>query len=1116
MIRSPLLRWSYLLLVAANLVASAAPSAEGADPYQERVAPFLQKYCVRCHSDTKPKGELNLARVKDAGQVVADFRRWENLIGFIRGGEMPPEDEPQPEISERQAVTEALQAILLEEAKRHAGDPGVILPRRLSNTEYDLSIRDLTGVDIRPTRDFPVDPAAGEGFDNTGEALGVSPNLLKKYLAAAQEVSDHLVLKTSGISFAPFPVTSYNEQKKLTEGAIIEFYQRHAVKLGDYLEAAWRYRHRGEAERDADVATWAKRRKLSGKYLALVTGTLNEASSGSGYLKQLGELWNKVPAPTDGATKPHELAELQRLIEFAQQQLCYRDENLIQSNAGNWPIAHLAFRTKVTQRRDQVDPSHFKSKRLVKFGRLPSAKDKPDGVTLYLRIDRAFDDGTGGTVILRRPILSKESNPPRNEEEAKRHEVIALRSILEQDNPGAAKRLRFGEHPDDLELDVDSLMVQAPTTIEIPLSAETLRQHEGKHLLVECELLPQQHERSVYLHYSIGKPPAEPPSGNAELLIHADSEIAKQMAESCAAFCNAFPNRFFYVDGERGLAAGFHLVDGFFRDDAPLVKKVLDEQELQELNQLWRELEFVTNSTEVLLRGFVWFERAERHVLHDARFDFLRDEDPKLVEEELLGKFERVYLGKMGVKLIGDTLEPEKPSDQYDLIHGFFERIRTGLALRREQLQVAERKALAELSVLTERAFKRPLRPEETVSFERLYREMRARGQSVESSLRGVLTAVLMSPHFFLRHHETPAGPGVHPLSGEALASRLSYFLWSSLPDDTLLAAVQNGKLQNEAELVAQTRRMLADPKIDAFSREFFGQWLRYRDYLSKDAINAASFPGYDDALREAMFEEPVRLATYLIQEDKPITELLHSDITFVNGALAKHYGGEILAQYNKQSTDRAEWRRVDGLRQLGRGGLLGMGVVLTKTSKAERTSPVKRGFWTVHHLLGQHFPPPPADVPELPPGEKQATATIRQLIKQHTENTKCAMCHVHFDSLGMALEGFDPIGRARTKDLAGRPIDDSVTFPDGTTARGIPGLIDFIEQHRRQDFVRTFCRKFLGYALGRSVVLSDQPLLNEMEAALEKNEYRFSVMFEMVVRSPQFRQQRGSEFVAK
>ena len=247
------------------------------------------------------------------------------------------------------------------------------------------------------------------------------------------------------------------------------------------------------------------------------------------------------------------------------------------------------------------------------------------------------------------------------------------------------------------------------------------------------------------------------------------------------------------------------------------------------------------------------------------------------------------------------------------------------------------------------------------------------------------------------------------------------------------------------------------------------------------------------------MFEEPARLVSSLIQEDRPITELLTSDTTFLNGVLAKHYGGSIEGRYReqvgkwklshkRQSDVKPEsvWHRVDGLREAGRGGLFGMGVVLTSNSAGERTSPVKRGFWTVHHLLGQHFPPPPADVPELPASEKESTLSLRELLAQHVANPRCAMCHVNFDGLGLALEGFDAIGRARTKDLGGRPIDDLAKLPNGESGRGISGLIDYVESHRRKDFVRTLCRKFLGYALGRSVVLSDQPLLREMEQSLE------------------------------
>ncbi len=372
-----------------------------------------------------------------------------------------------------------------------------------------------------------------------------------------------------------------------------------------------------------------------------------------------------------------------------------------------------------------------------------------------------------------------------------------------------------------------------------------------------------------------------------------------------------------------------------------------------------------------------------------------------------------------------------------------------------------------------------------------------------------------MSPEFCYHWSNRPRGKEIYPLGDYDLASRLSFLLWSSLPDEPLLAAAREGRLQQEDELIGQTRRMLQDDRVAAFAGEFFGQWLRYRDYLAKDPINAAAFPGYDDQLRESMFAEPVRLATYLIQTDQPVTELIGSDMTFVNRRLARHYGGAIERQYQQAAKDgdSENWHRVTGLHEAGRGGLFGMGVILTKNSAGQRTSPVKRGFWSVHHLLGQHFPPPPANVPELPASEEGATSTIRELLSAHVADAQCAMCHSHFDSLGLAMEGFDPIGRSRSKDRAGRPIDNTAELPNGESARGIPGLIEYIQQHRRQDFVRTLCRKFLGYALGRSVILSDQPLLADMEQALEQNEFRFSVLFELVVRSPQFRQQRGRDF---
>jgi hypothetical protein len=190
------------------------------------------------------------------------------------------------------------------------------------------------------------------------------------------------------------------------------------------------------------------------------------------------------------------------------------------------------------------------------------------------------------------------------------------------------------------------------------------------------------------------------------------------------------------------------------------------------------------------------------------------------------------------------------------------------------------------------------------------------------------------------------------------------------------------------------------------------------------------------------------------------------------------------------------------------------MAVFLTKNSQPQRTSPVKRGFWVVHKVMGEHVPPPPPDVAVLPAKETDTKGkTIRELMKLHVEDSKCAGCHQRFDPIGLAMEGFDPIGRTRLKDLAGRAIDNVVSLPSGKQTRGVPEFGDYLVSARKQEFARTLCQKFLGYALGRSLQLSDQPLLETMQTELEKNDYKLSVLFDVVARSPQFRTQRCKDF---
>ncbi|MCA9175794.1 MAG: DUF1592 domain-containing protein [Planctomycetales bacterium] len=1116
----------------------AGVAAADEDGYADRIRPFMQRYCVDCHRSDKKRGELDLTATRTGDDVVAEFREWQTIAGFIRSGEMPPEDAKlQPTLQERAEAAGAVTRLLAAAARRHAGDPGHVPPRRLSNTEYDTAIRDLTGVDIRPTREFPPDPAAGEGFDNTGEALGMSPSLLKKYLGAAQTVADHMVLRTTGVAFAPFPVTSYNERKKLTEQALIDFYRNRDVDVDRYLEAAWRFHH---AAAPKSLGDWAASRQLSAKYLAALLQffAAGESREGGGDqarekgaatpVSALRRAWRQLPPPADD-TVPLELRAIQRQVTQIRQLLGRQEGALIRSNAGNWPIQHLHDREQYAAQRRQASTGAFASRQQLPslpLRRIAPRDNAPSQRQLAIRIQPLAGGGTGW-VELKRPLLSKSNQPPQRAGDEQKHQAVTLRDALAgqtSDGEGySSTPLSFGGRPDsEVKVDGNSLLLPVPGSLELPLSAAFLEKFDGYHLHLDCEWHAGDHAGVVAVEARVLDGANESLDGAAaRWLASRDDTLSVQLDRDAAEFCGVFPNRFFYVDDQRGLAAGFHLVEGFFRDDLPLRELVLDDGELQELDALWRELNFVTNSAETLLRGFVWFERSERHVLHDKRFDFVRPEDPALLQPAMLQRFERVYLEKLGVELVDDEqLAPRSPNAKFDMIHGFFERIRGDLRVRNEQLAAAEQQGLADVLRLADRAFRRPLSDDESKSLTALYHELRNQGQGAEASLRGILTAVLMSPAFQMLLPESPPGAESRPLSDHALATRLSLLIWSSLPDQRLRELADHGQLHDPQVLIAETRRMLNDPKAEAFAREFFGQWLRYRDYLVNDSVNASAFPEYTDTLRQAMHQEPTRLAADLLRHDQPVTLLLNSDRTFVNQALAKHYGGEIerqfrrdLAKLPRSASPEDTWLPVEGLHRQGRGGLFGMAAVLAKNSAGERTSPVKRGFWTVHHLLGQHFPPPPPDVPELPADERKAERTIRQLLAEHAASPRCAMCHEHFDSLGLALEGFDPIGRSRTRDLGGRAIDNRAQLPDGQMAEGVAGLMHYVESQRKQDFIRTLCRKFLGYALGRSVALSDEPLLEEMAQALESREYLLSALFETVVASRQFREQRGRDF---
>jgi hypothetical protein len=303
---------------------------------------------------------------------------------------------------------------------------------------------------------------------------------------------------------------------------------------------------------------------------------------------------------------------------------------------------------------------------------------------------------------------------------------------------------------------------------------------------------------------------------------------------------------------------------------------------------------------------------------------------------------------------------------------------------------------------------------------------------------------------------------------------------------------------------------MLKDKRARGLATEFLANWLDFRRFEELNSVDREKFPQFNNELRQAMFEEPIRFFLDVVQENRSVLDLVYGKHTFVNPVLAKHYGIPI------QNIQSNEWVRIDNADQHGRGGILPMAVFLTKNAPGLRTSPVKRGHWVVKRVLGEHIQPPPPVVPELPADEsKLGNMTLREALAQHRDNVACAGCHARFDSYGLVFEGFGPIGELRKLDLGGKPVDTRATFPDGTEETGLEGLREYIKLHRESDFLDTFCRQLLAFGLGRTLMLSDDSTIREMRTKLSASGYRFDSVVESIVTSPQFLNKRGEQNLA-
>lgn len=931
--------------------------------FESKIAPLIKTHCVACHGGTDGEAELDLTLFRGLPDVSQSHRLWKTVLDRVEKREMPPAEATQPLAeSDRRTITHWIHSLRQLDAQRQAGDPGPVSAHRLSNAQYDYSIRDLTGVDIRPTRTFPIDPANESGFDNTGESLSMSPALMQKYLEACRTVVQHLVFTPDGLHFAPHPVATDTDRDKYCVRRIVDFYRRQPTDYADYFYAAWSYLHRRElGNPHATRAIIAKQEQVSDTYLSLVWHALTKDGVDIGPLKPLQQMWIALPGP----------AEIDQVRE-----------------------ACVRMRDYVVRTREQFEPT-FENLRI-------------EGV----------HKGTQAFVLW--------------------------------------KNKQYAAHR---------------------------RQPDVGYLQQE----------------------------SAQLVDAADRD---RFIEACEFFCSVFPDAFFiaergrdYLDGpstgeEKGrlLSAGFHSMMGYFRDDRPLQELILDDEGRQELDDLWRELDFFTAAPMRQYQGFLWFDRTDSKFMRDAQFDFARPENQASLNQSMIERLAQVYLAKATTNGGGEV--------PLAAIREYFHEINEQIRWVEQARLAAEPKHLQSVIELAERAYRRPVTASQERELRDFYQLLREQDElSHEEAIADTIVSILMSPRFLYRTELLRSQEQPTPLDDFELASRLSFFLWSSLPDAELLQHAEAGDLNRREVLLPQTQRMLGDERIGALAIEFAGNWLDFRRFDSHNSVDRTRFPEFDDELRSAMFEEPIRFFVDVVQQDRSILDFLYADRTFVNAALARHYGIEDL------SIDDGQWRKIDGAGRYGRGGLLPMAVFLTKNAPGLRTSPVKRGYWVVRRLLGERIPPPPPNVPELPDDEsKLGEQTLRETLARHREHASCSGCHDRFDSIGLVFEGFGPIGQRRAFDLGGRPIDASAEFPDGSLRDGVADLRRYLQERRETEFVDNLCRKLLSYGLGRTLQLSDEALLGKMRSDLAANGYRFSKLIESIVTSPQFLYKRGRQ----
>ena len=985
-------------------------------PY-EAAKPVLRETCFECHGAKKVKGGVDLQKLESEPNVAGEYELWSKVQEVVQKGEMPPDDaKVRLKEADRTSLMQWLSSSLDQAALANAGDPGPVTLRRLTKSEYEYSIRDLTGVDLQAGSELPQDGGGGEGFSNLGDVLFMNPQQVDKYFKSARTIAEHAsILPGSGIQFysQKIGLRGPAQIKSEVESSLYRWYQEmatpHLPKDDEdlhevaYMLACWKWKHR-ERTGVSSLSDLAKKEGLVEAFLENWWTLLQGSEPKSRFLDLTRLPWKALPPPDQGSPNAVPVAVLESIEAIARQRK-------------SWLLPKQWTVQRAQQDSDGIKPwpmdAQINNRRWVNV----VFSDLGDGNKGDWAFLESVEFQRKGKMEPYFSWLSTYRDATRKALEAAKAAGQTLPNAAEMETElTAAEELlgMLGKHPAGRAIKPTVLIVQAPRILRLPLPQDVQRFKAN------------------------GRLDLEQPD--------ADSATIQWMATA-----DAPPN------------------------PSAIIPGVLT---------IWK-------------RG----SRAQKETMGD--FNVMKSVFPDTLErrlEEVSKNFHRGGKGN-GVYFFNDSqLAGVLNSDQKEfqkkrLLDWSFVR---NLTIPQNQQQDWDALVQSKLNEFASRAWRRPLTVEDEKNLTSIYNDGLAKSLDRESAAREVLVRVLVAPDFLFKLEEG-AKPGVQPVTSWELASRLSFFLWSSLPDGPLRDKAAAGTLGQPAILKGEVQRMLRSPLATALAKEFAGQWFEFHGFDAHLKVDGKKFPEFTPELRQDLYREVVEFFSYVIRQNRPVREILQADYTFLNERLAWFY--------EVPDIHGPEMKKVQ-VAQYDRGGLLGMGAVLTKTSYPHRSSPVLRGNWLLHNVLGTPTPPPPNDVPKLDESVAEAK-TLREKLERHRGDQACSVCHDKIDPLGFALESFDAIGRRRRTDDSGAKIDDSAQTKDGKEIAGLAGLRTYL-RGREAEFYTLFARKLVGYALGRAVLPTDRTLILDIQKALMSEDGNFASAVNTLVQSQQFQCRRN------